>query len=233
MAGTGLYLPAKIKNQRVECLIDTGAEVSLAKEDFAPIGADKNRVPITSITGQAIPTIGQGTVKIKANGQEYEAPVIFADVGEEIVLGNDFLSKEGAVINYPRREVKLDRNIHKITMKTDSRISKVEVRKELPEHLRDLYERSQKDLLEGQWSTVRQVLLDFESTFSTGGTDIGKTGIIKHPIDVEGHPPIKQRVRRLPLGKRQEEQRLIQEMLRTGVIRESVSPWASPVVMVG
>ena len=44
--------------------------------------------------------------------------------------------------------------------------------------------------------------------------------------------PIKQRPRRLPYAHREEAERQIKQMLDEKVIRHSVSPWSSPIVLV-
>ena len=51
MAGRGLYLPARVRGESVECLIDTGAEVTLAQDKFCPDNQKNQRIVLTGITG--------------------------------------------------------------------------------------------------------------------------------------------------------------------------------------
>ncbi|KAG3132897.1 hypothetical protein PC128_g26408 [Phytophthora cactorum] len=51
-------------------------------------------------------------------------------------------------------------------------------------------------------------------------------------IDVQGHPPIKQRARRVPLRYLQKLYELLKGLLKAGLISFSDSPWASPIVIV-
>ncbi|OWZ04673.1 hypothetical protein PHMEG_00023383 [Phytophthora megakarya] len=51
-------------------------------------------------------------------------------------------------------------------------------------------------------------------------------------IDVQGHAPIKQRARRIPLRHLQKLYDLLNGLLKAGLIAFSDSPWASPIVMV-
>ncbi|GBM47734.1 hypothetical protein AVEN_141063-1 [Araneus ventricosus] len=53
----------------------------------------------------------------------------------------------------------------------------------------------------------------------------------QHRINTGNHPPIKQYPRRLPLAKKEETERLVQEMVDNGIIKESSGPWASPIVL--
>ncbi|KAG2880241.1 hypothetical protein PC129_g23157 [Phytophthora cactorum] len=51
-------------------------------------------------------------------------------------------------------------------------------------------------------------------------------------IDTQGHAPIKQRVRRVPLRYLRKPYELLRDLLRAGLIVFSDSPWASPIVIV-
>ncbi|KAG3001755.1 hypothetical protein PC121_g18021 [Phytophthora cactorum] len=51
-------------------------------------------------------------------------------------------------------------------------------------------------------------------------------------IDVQGHPPIKQRARRVPLHYLQKLYELLKGLLKAGLITFLDSPWASPIVVV-
>ena len=60
---------------------------------------------------------------------------------------------------------------------------------------------------------------------------ISSTSLVEHEIYTEG-PPVRLPFRRQNPLVRAQEQSQVKEMLRDGVIRSSISPWASPVVMV-
>ncbi|GMF15069.1 unnamed protein product [Phytophthora fragariaefolia] len=51
-------------------------------------------------------------------------------------------------------------------------------------------------------------------------------------IDVQGHPPIKQKARRIPLRHLKQLYELLKGLLKAGPIAFSDSPWASPIVIV-
>ena len=58
------------------------------------------------------------------------------------------------------------------------------------------------------------------------------TDLIEMEIDTGNAPPIKQPVRRLPFGVREEVAKLIHDMQKNNVIEPSKSPWASPIILV-
>ena len=73
---------------------------------------------------------------------------------------------------------------------------------------------------------------DYEDDFVKPGGGTGRTNLVEHEIDVQGHPPIKQPVRRLPLAKQKAADSEVDKMLQEGVIEPSISPWSSPIVLV-
>ena len=62
--------------------------------------------------------------------------------------------------------------------------------------------------------------------------DIGKTMLVEMEIDTGNHPPIASKPYTLPLKHYDWVQREIETLERAGIIERSISPWASPVVIV-
>jgi hypothetical protein len=82
------------------------------------------------------------------------------------------------------------------------------------------------------YKVINDVIDAFSDIFSHKDTPLGVArNLPLVSIDTGDHSPIRQRAYRLPFSKREECEKLIQQMLREGIIRESDSPWASPVVM--
>ena len=73
---------------------------------------------------------------------------------------------------------------------------------------------------------------EFEDIFSKDSTDIGRTPLITMDIDTGDSPPICQRPYNLPLKHREWVQKELETLERAGVIVRSISPWASPIVVV-
>ena len=78
---------------------------------------------------------------------------------------------------------------------------------------------------------LRALFQEYEDIFSQGEDDLGCTPLLQHTIETEGSP-LRQPYSRQNPAVRREEMAQVQQMLSTGVIRHSDSPWASPVVMV-
>ena len=78
----------------------------------------------------------------------------------------------------------------------------------------------------------RQLCEEFEDIFSKDSTDIGKTSLITMDIDTGDSPPVCQKPYILPLKHREWVQKELETLERAGVIVRSISPWASPIVIV-
>ena len=78
----------------------------------------------------------------------------------------------------------------------------------------------------------RLLCKEFEDIFSKDSTDIGKTPLITMDIDTGDSPPVCQKLYNLPLKHREWVQNELETLERAGVIVRSISPWASPIVIV-
>ena len=87
-------------------------------------------------------------------------------------------------------------------------------------------------LTPGERAKFNALLNRYDGIFSKGEGDLGYTEAVKHQIVTGNAPPIKQRYRSLPPSQYREVREHIKQLLDVGIIRESSSPWASPIVVV-
>lgn len=85
----------------------------------------------------------------------------------------------------------------------------------VPEHLKDLFERSTEGIDEKFHEQIAKLLCENQDIFATSDTDIGKTDFVKHQINTGDIPPIRERPRRFPPKEQEEIDRQIQNMLAT------------------
>ncbi len=83
-----------------------------------------------------------------------------------------------------------------------------------------------------QQQQLKALVAEWDDVFAVETADRGEVKEITHDIDTGNNPPVKQFPRRVPFALRSELQKLVGEMLASGVIEESNSPWASPVILV-
>ena len=103
---------------------------------------------------------------------------------------------------------------------------------ELPEHLKELYNRTVTDMNDVEKEQVKSLLIEFQDIFAKNDTDLGCFTAIKHKIETGDEEPVKHKLRRTPLGFQNEEKAYLQKMLDAGVIQPSVSEWASSPVLI-
>ena len=83
-----------------------------------------------------------------------------------------------------------------------------------------------------QWQAFKDLCTEFNDIFSTDSGDIGKTPLLEVEIDTGDSLPIIQKPYTLPLKHTEWVQRELKILEKAGVIMKSVSPWASPIVVV-
>ena len=79
---------------------------------------------------------------------------------------------------------------------------------------------------------VESLLKTHIDVFSTHDADIGDCNMIRHRIDLIDLTPFKQKHRRIPPAMIDEVRKHVEDLLSSGVIRKSKSPWCSNVVLV-
>ena len=83
-----------------------------------------------------------------------------------------------------------------------------------------------------QKSRVTALLEKHQDTFSRHAQDVGYTDTIVHHIDTGTAHPVRQRHRPLPPSQYKAVRDHIHSLMEEGIVRESGSPWAYPVVVV-
>jgi hypothetical protein len=102
--------------------------------------------------------------------------------------------------------------------------------RQLPAHLRNVFESGQVGLDKDQNEKFRNLLIEYSSIFSETSDDIGFTDLVEHTIDTGNHPPVRQRHGRIPLARMKDAEEEIKKMVKQDIIEPSVSPWNSNIV---
>ena len=114
-----------------------------------------------------------------------------------------------------------------------SAMSEGQTKNELPHHdYSDLPDLSESILNNDDRIKFRELFRRYRDVFAFADEQLGKTSLVQHVIDTGEAMPIKQRPYRASPRCKQEIDRQVVDMLQKGIIRESVSPWSSPVVLV-
>ena len=100
------------------------------------------------------------------------------------------------------------------------------------EMLWGIVEKSSCELHSDKKELFYHLLAENANIFAKSKSDLGCTAKLKQSINIGTAPQIRQAVRRLPPHHREEAQELLASMLKSGVVKPSSSPWASPIVLV-
>ena len=242
-------------------VVDTGAERTFVRADVLRTrNLPRSQQQLCGVTGHCVTLRGPVQVQITIGGAAEDLPVYVADMEEPCLLGMDFLARSEACVDVGRSVLRLrDTEVPLLltgvavgtgkskeagwsAMQKQPEVSCYAAREErlgglggktLPTHVRDLAARSSAKLTPEQKQALERVLCEYADVFSQGDHDLGRTSLVKHTINTANHAPIKQPPRRVAPAKREEMQRLVEEMAAQGVIERSDSPWSSPVVLVG
>ena len=89
-----------------------------------------------------------------------------------------------------------------------------------------------KSIAEDTAQKFEELCEHFPDVFSKKSKDIGRTNLITMDIDTGDHPPICQKPYTLALKHYEWVQKEVEQLEQMGIITRSVSPWASPIVIV-
>ena len=114
----------------------------------------------------------------------------------------------------------------------NQQVSQETIERTLPESLQELLERSTKHLTDSETARLQELLYNYQQIFSLSDGDLGITHIVQHRIETGNVPPIRQQLQRTSPWKHDEIERQVTDLLQQGKVKESSSPWSSPVVLV-
>ena len=101
---------------------------------------------------------------------------------------------------------------------------------EAPAHRKVILE--DKDISQQTQKAFERLCECYDEIISKNSGDIGKTALVEMEIDTGNHPPIASKPYTLPFKHYEWVQREIETLECVGIIEQSISPWASPVVIV-
>lgn len=88
------------------------------------------------------------------------------------------------------------------------------------------------DISNDDKGNMMKIIKQHKDVFSKYKMDIGGTNLVEHQIDTENNKPIAFKPRRIPRGLEQDVNKIINEMLKEGIVRPSTSAWNFPIVVV-
>ena len=114
----------------------------------------------------------------------------------------------------------------------NQQVSHETIKRTLPESLQELLKRSTGHLTDSETERLQELLYNYQQVFSLSDGDLGTTHMVQHRIETGNVPPIRQQPRHPSPWKHDEIERQVADLLQQEKVKESSSPWSSPVVLV-
>lgn len=110
VSAVSMRVPVFMMERELEAVIDTGAEVTVLNQRIfdqlppstRPIVKKADRGLVVAERGKKMGSHGMAVVKFKIGDQDYEWTMYIADIGDDILLGADFLDRFDMTVNFKR-----------------------------------------------------------------------------------------------------------------------------------
>ena len=240
-----------------EALVDSGADISVVQIKLLsslPRGAILKRYKLTgpkkcvSASGHDLGPDGQVTFRFALGGKQFTHTfLVVKNLHTGLILGDDFLAQKGAKIDFKNRVMYVKGGKVRLTPRGPMP-EVMEEEGEGPEEVAAVNmaygtnpsmpstEAKKKDFSIGlclpkEKEELLALLEKNDDLFVQNDIDLTRTDLVEMKVETKDHPPIAQKMRRLPFQKRALVKQHVEEMLANGVIRPSSSPWSSPIVL--
>ncbi|GBC20547.2 enzymatic polyprotein, putative [Rhizophagus irregularis DAOM 181602=DAOM 197198] len=232
-------------------MFDTGAAVNVITSQIMDEMdlkiEESSTVRCVMINEDKLASRGTTTIYIQFGDKEIPIKVEVIDSGKnEIVLGNGVLDMFKANIDYTDKTIIIRMNDEtmdipvKYTQRTikgfEETFDEEEILEELyQDELYNIYEDDHEgDITNEQKGKLKVLVEKYKDIFEYDGEKYNRTNLVKHEIRLKGGTePIAQKRYKENDEKGKFIRKEVDEMLKLGKIRESRSPWSSPVTLAG
>lgn len=221
--------------QAYNCFAMVGNIVEKAVFNTKPhhIEANSRKVIVGRVETSILPHLV--TVVTDGDGVSLPAGLVMSCSIDELHPGQTVHDVYVHLLNISTKDIVIPANAQLCNLKPVSCLQTPELL-DNDEDVKEFLQRFNLDSLKDELPehTIKQLeclLVRWKVIFSTGDHDLGRTDLVKHTFNLTDEIPVKQRSRRIPPGMLQEVKQHLSDMLRSGVIRESWSPWSSPLVI--
>ncbi|KRZ48763.1 Retrovirus-related Pol polyprotein from transposon 17.6 [Trichinella nativa] len=257
--GNVLTVPGRIENLEISLLVDSGAVVSVISKLVWDKATSCRKLrgatsPIQLGDGRKMATFGWGVVQLHLG--RWKGPLTVVVVEKLVVpgiLGTNFLDTMVRSMDFRSRymvlrdgtRVKFQREACSdsppsigcmgtgVPQEGTGQVTTgkpTQASEGCGQRLHALADAAECSITRKQ--TLENILRRHSRAISRNDDDLGRTSLVTHRIETGEARPIKQPPRRLPVAQRSVMERLVGQMLESGVIEPASGPWSSPVVLV-
>ena len=228
--------PVRFRKENVHALIDTGAAVSvialilfqkLLSSGKVKLYHDHSRI-FKSATGNELMVTGYFKLVFQMGECQFHHPFyVINNLAEECIIGMDFLLNTLFSVNGPERTFRIETEGRVIELPFDKLLTCTEVNSVTMLPLPPLENFSRIDR-----KALHEILQRNADCFATKITELGQTNVVKYTIQIKG-PPVSSPPYRSPPAHKEVVAKHVQELLESGIISPSQSPYSSPILVVG
>lgn len=212
----------RIQDVWVDCLIDTGAECSLISDKVVSrlsCRLEPNFIVLRGIGGKLTPVLYKTRLNIEKNGTAFEIAFNVVDASvmiPDVILGRDLLNYGGVKI---------------VTDHNGTRIFLAEPRQLSVQHISISRESIITPVEDTDLKKLLTLLDKFEHMITTGNA-VNAITTAELEIKLKEDKIICRNPYRMALCEREQVKTIISDLLSNGIIRESRSPYACPIILV-
>ena len=219
-SGSGLYgFVHELDLDQLRQTVDRGNHSVTSEASDVPSN------PQQSLSSNAVTAIGQPASSVSDGGVD--------------VVASTCLSGARGMAAMTRTEPEVKRKVEKSTLRTNPTVSSPSDSEQtvhgagtLPSYLRDMLPPVTEKTTPSERASLVSLVKEYEDCFIAPGGEVGWTDRTTHTIEVGNALPTKIPPRKTSFAEKELIESTVTELLHSGKIRPSNSPWASPVVLV-
>jgi transposase InsO family protein/predicted aspartyl protease len=230
--GGSLWILAELNGVKCPLMLDTGSAISILNQNFNSLVSPCN-VKAKVANGDNMNLKGTAIVRMKIGIFQLDAKVFISPDITDNLLGLDLLKTLNCSIDLVNMKLCIHDDV--VPLYTLNEINMIALINGLPNEACDfqLPETISAQIVNvpsEYRGDVASLLTEYAELFRT--EPLGTSRRFEHRIELTDPEPIRMMPRRVPLTQYQPMMDEVERMLRMGVIRKSVSPYASPIVLV-
>ena len=106
------YITVKVEDRSINCLVDTGATMSICCQSILPKSGrlEVSNIKLNGVTGNSLNVLGTTRLNLDFGSISKQIDLVVVDnmKNNVMILGRDFLSQHDCIINYRRLSFKID-----------------------------------------------------------------------------------------------------------------------------
>lgn len=244
-----ITIPILLQDRYFKAMVDTGSTLSLIQKSFwkqlckEEQFQSSNGQSFLLANGQRQTAIGKVEWRCEIQGQPVKLTLFIlndADLTVPIILGMDFLLTSGIKLDFqkvqyslPSKENTEENTYPFLTNECHSTVNfylalpTPTISEETLHSIRQL--RQQADTSERFKGQLEDLMLEWPSVCTH---EIGQSSLVKHCIITTNQVPVRKRAYKVSTDKQRFIDSEVKDLLAKEIIQPSISPWASPVVVV-